>query len=211
MIPGGPLFRYPLQYAKHKFVDNLAKIVEDLRHIEEGKLEAISSNTGILEFEEVTFYANKLLQSLRLNLKEIAGIIEKGKMPVGLFVDNHFYKRYLINDRLLSILGVDGTKGTAALRDVIIERLKEAEDGLVDSKEDVYFYNRNGTRIYLRLKKESDELGLQVVAEGVETQEQLDFLKTTTCDLIQGYVCFKPMPVGEFVQKAFIEDVVCAI
>ena len=55
------------------------------------------------------------------------------------------------------------------------------------------------------------KLGLQVVAEGVETQEQLDFLKTTTCDLIQGYVCFKPMPVSEFVQKAFIEDVVCAI
>lgn len=55
------------------------------------------------------------------------------------------------------------------------------------------------------------KLGLQVVAEGVETQEQLDFLKTTTCDLIQGYVCFKPMPVSEFVQKAFIEDIICAL
>lgn len=79
-------------YVKRKLVDNLTKIVEDLRHIEEGKLETISSNTGILEFEEVTFYANKLLQSLRLNLKEIASIIEKSKMPFGLFVDNHFYR-----------------------------------------------------------------------------------------------------------------------
>ena len=146
-------------YVKRKLADNLAKIAKDLRHIEEGKLEAISSNTGILEFEEVTFYANKLLQSVRLNLKKIASIIEKGKMPVGFFVDNHFYKRYLVNDRLLSILGVDGTKDTEALRDVIIERLKEAEDGLVDSKENVYFYNRNGTRIYLRIEKESDEQG----------------------------------------------------
>lgn len=146
-------------YVKRKLADNLAKIASDLRHIEEGKLEAISSDTGILEFEEVTFYANKLIQSVRLNLKKIASIIEKGKMPVGFFVDNHFYKRYLVNDRLLSILGVDGTKDTEALRNVIKERLQEAEEGLVDRKENVYFYNKNGTRVYLRIEKESDEQG----------------------------------------------------
>lgn len=165
-------------YVKRKLVDNLTKIVEDLRHIEEGKLETISSNTGILEFEEVTFYANKLLQSLRLNLKEIASIIEKSKMPFGLFVDNHFYKRYLVNDRLLSILGVDGTKDTAALRDVIIERLKEAEDGLVDSKKNVYFYNRNGTRIYLHIEKESDEQGdVYYVFDVSRWWSEIDLLK----------------------------------
>lgn len=165
-------------YVKRKLVDNLTKIVEDLRHIEEGNLETISSNTGILEFEEVTFYANKLLQSLRLNLKEIASIIEKSKMPFGLFVDNHFYKRYLVNDRLLSILGVDGTKDTAALRDVIIERLKEAEDGLVDSKKNVYFYNRNGTRIYLHIEKESDEQGdVYYVSDVSRWWSEIDLLK----------------------------------
>lgn len=165
-------------YVKRKLVDNLTKILEDLRHIEEGKLETISSNTGILEFEEVTFYANKLLQSLRLNLKEIASIIEKSKMPFGLFVDNHFYKRYLVNDRLLSILGVDGTKDTAALRDVIIERLKEAEDGLVDSKKNVYFYNRNGTRIYLHIEKESDEQGdVYYVFDVSRWWSEIDLLK----------------------------------
>ena len=165
-------------YVKRKLVDNLTKIVEDLGHIEEGKLETISSNTGILEFEEVTFYANKLLQSLRLNLKEIASIIEKSKMPFGLFVDNHFYKRYLVNDRLLSILGVDGTKDTAALRDVIIERLKEAEDGLVDSKKNVYFYNRNGTRIYLHIEKESDEQGdVYYVSDVSRWWSEIDLLK----------------------------------
>lgn len=42
------------------------------------------------------------------------------------------------------------------------------------------------------------KLDITVVAEGVETQEQNDFLKTHDCDYIQGYYYFKPMPLDEF-------------
>jgi diguanylate cyclase (GGDEF)-like protein len=42
------------------------------------------------------------------------------------------------------------------------------------------------------------ELGLQVVAEGVETQAQLDFLKKHQCDYIQGYLIAKPMAAEDF-------------
>ncbi len=41
-------------------------------------------------------------------------------------------------------------------------------------------------------------LELEVVAEGVETKEQLDYLKRIGCDLYQGYYCSKPLPVEEF-------------
>ncbi|HYC43370.1 MAG TPA: EAL domain-containing protein [Noviherbaspirillum sp.] len=41
-------------------------------------------------------------------------------------------------------------------------------------------------------------LGLTVVAEGVETVEHLHFLRTTSCDEIQGYVVSKPVPAEEF-------------
>jgi EAL domain-containing protein (putative c-di-GMP-specific phosphodiesterase class I) len=40
-------------------------------------------------------------------------------------------------------------------------------------------------------------LDLQVVAEGVETQEQLNFLADHDCDQVQGYLLGKPMLVSE--------------
>lgn len=40
--------------------------------------------------------------------------------------------------------------------------------------------------------------GLGVVAEGVETQEQHDFLKKIECDIFQGFLCSKPLPMPRF-------------
>ena len=45
---------------------------------------------------------------------------------------------------------------------------------------------------------------MQVVAEGVETKEQLDFLKERTCQYVQGYYFGKPMPADQFIQFAQI-------
>ena len=43
-------------------------------------------------------------------------------------------------------------------------------------------------------------LGLKVVAEGVETEEQFDYLAAQGCDLAQGYLFSRPILPEEFVK-----------
>jgi EAL domain-containing protein (putative c-di-GMP-specific phosphodiesterase class I) len=45
------------------------------------------------------------------------------------------------------------------------------------------------------------ELGLKVVAEGVQTEAQLAILQGKGCDVVQGYLLGKPVSVDEFARK----------
>ncbi len=45
------------------------------------------------------------------------------------------------------------------------------------------------------------KLNMKIVAEGIESKEQVEFLTEQECDLIQGYFFAKPMPVAEFAEK----------
>ena len=44
------------------------------------------------------------------------------------------------------------------------------------------------------------QLGLETVAEGVETEEQYQFLEDIQCDNIQGFLLGKPMPEDQFIE-----------
>lgn len=48
------------------------------------------------------------------------------------------------------------------------------------------------------------ELGMKLVAEGAETEDQVAFLKEHKCDYIQGYYYSKPLPEDEFIE--FMEN-----
>jgi EAL domain-containing protein (putative c-di-GMP-specific phosphodiesterase class I) len=43
-------------------------------------------------------------------------------------------------------------------------------------------------------------LSLEVIAEGVETPEQLEILKKYRCDKIQGYLLSRPVPSADFMR-----------
>ena len=45
------------------------------------------------------------------------------------------------------------------------------------------------------------ELQMATVAAGVETLEQVNFLKDTNCDMVQGYVFARPMPAEKFTER----------
>jgi EAL domain-containing protein (putative c-di-GMP-specific phosphodiesterase class I) len=47
------------------------------------------------------------------------------------------------------------------------------------------------------------KLGLQVIAEGVETAEQRDFLIAVGCDYAQGYLYSAPIPPEQFQQSVW--------
>lgn len=58
------------------------------------------------------------------------------------------------------------------------------------------------TAITLAIISMAKSLRLEVIAEGVETKQQLEFLKQNNCDDIQGYYFSRPIPESEF--KTFL-------
>ncbi|MHB1948985.1 MAG: putative bifunctional diguanylate cyclase/phosphodiesterase [Gammaproteobacteria bacterium] len=66
--------------------------------------------------------------------------------------------------------------------------------------------NQNDLAISSAIIALGHNLGLQVVAEGVETAEQLQFLLDNHCDLVQGYYFSRPLPEQKMIlQLAQVE------
>ncbi|MCC7642813.1 MULTISPECIES: bifunctional diguanylate cyclase/phosphodiesterase [unclassified Janthinobacterium] len=59
-------------------------------------------------------------------------------------------------------------------------------------------HDARGTAIVQAILAMARHLGLRVVAEGVETQEQADFLIAHDCDGLQGFLYARPMPLADF-------------
>lgn len=69
----------------------------------------------------------------------------------------------------------------------------------LDKKFLKYTGEDNKTPVFIKyLIKMIKRMGYQVLAEGVETKEQLKLLKNADCDMVQGYYYSKPMPIPAF-------------
>lgn len=55
-----------------------------------------------------------------------------------------------------------------------------------------------GKRIVMHVISMAKDLKMEVLAEGVETSDQKEFLQNAKCDMIQGYYYARPMPIKEF-------------
>ena len=61
-------------------------------------------------------------------------------------------------------------------------------------------YGKHGS-LFKHVVAMGKELGLECLAEGVETESQLQLLKEAGCDIVQGFLFFRPLPVDEFEKK----------
>ncbi|WP_158318636.1 EAL domain-containing protein [Halalkalibacter akibai] len=66
-------------------------------------------------------------------------------------------------------------------------------------------FNRNNIAIVQTIMSMAQFLDLKVVAEGVETKEQLLFLEKNGCQIAQGYYFSRPLPKEEF-ERTFLMD-----
>jgi EAL domain-containing protein (putative c-di-GMP-specific phosphodiesterase class I) len=86
-----------------------------------------------------------------------------------------------------------GYSSLAYLKDFPIDRLK-IDKVFVSSIED----DPANKAILKAIIVLGQSLGIEVIAEGVETQYQYDYLKSIGCDELQGYYYSKPLPERKF-------------
>lgn len=82
--------------------------------------------------------------------------------------------------------------------------LNALKDMRVDSlKIDSLFFNESENKerekiVVKGIISLAQNLNMTTVAEGIEKEEQVDFLRKAGCDMIQGYIFYRPMPIEEF-------------
>ncbi len=105
---------------------------------------------------------------------------------------------YLKNNGITLAMDDFGTgySSLSYLRRFPIDALKIDRSFVMDLEE-----SEHGAAICAAIIAMSRQLGLTVIAEGVETEEQVMFLQSHDCDQIQGYLFSKPIPAGEFAKR----------
>ena len=86
-----------------------------------------------------------------------------------------------------------------------LNNLKEIKADML--KMDLKFFektddNNRAEKIVSSIIRLANDLGMPVIAEGVESEEDIQVVKSAGCQIVQGFYYAKPMPVDEF--EAFV-------
>jgi diguanylate cyclase len=90
-----------------------------------------------------------------------------------------------------------GYSSLTYLRRFDIDELKIDRSFVADCDTDSTNFE-NSAAITSAIVAMAHRLGLRVVAEGVETQKQLEFIRAQGADSFQGYLFAKPLPAEDF-------------
>lgn len=91
-----------------------------------------------------------------------------------------------------------GYSSLNTLKDIVVDILKIDMKFLSDSE-----VPGRGENILASVVRMAKWLGMPVIAEGVERESQVAFLRSIGCEFVQGYYFAKPMPVEEYERLAF--------
>jgi len=150
----------------------------------------MSINISILQLLQDNFI-NELFNALRLNKLEPEDIVLEITETILIeSFDEVKEKLNLLREKKINIALDDFGKGYSSLsylKQLPITTMKIDKSFIDDIlKEDDAFLS-----YVIALGK---EIGMSVVAEGVETESQLSYLKQNNCDIIQGYLFSRPQP-----------------
>lgn len=146
-------------YIDKKLIKNLTTIIENLKKIEDGDIEKLEIKTEITEFDDLLFYINSMLDSIRSNWDKLSYIMDESNIPIGIFEKNKFYKKVFINKYVLDILGIDNVDELSSqeIAGIVEEKIYEAKSNVVDSRDNVCRYYKNETKVYLRIDEYADK------------------------------------------------------
>lgn len=85
-----------------------------------------------------------------------------------------------------------GYSSLALLKEIPVDILK-LDKTFFDNKE-----NERGDKVVEHVIALAKDLNMITIAEGIETVMQVESLRSMKCDLIQGYVYYKPMTMDSF-------------
>jgi EAL domain-containing protein (putative c-di-GMP-specific phosphodiesterase class I) len=157
----------------------------------------ISINTPPVQYKNPTFKAKHWLEHLRaINLSGDAIAIEITEGTL-LEPESSIDKTLLdFRDANIQVALDDfgtGHSSLSILNKLDIDYLK-IDKSFVDNLAS----NANDLVLCEAIIVMAHKLGLKVIAEGIETQQQLDLLIAANCDYGQGYLFSKPLPAIEF-------------
>ena len=150
-------------------------------------------------------------------VKEIVAVIDKYNIPHKYLeielTESEDFKDSVVMSKLINTLktanistSIDdfgtGYSSLNMLKETNIDLLKidksfiPLENEYADREKDIIMFE-NITRL-------AKDLGIKIIAEGVETKQQYEYLTDAGCDMIQGYYFDKPLPEEEFLQRMSI-------
>ncbi|MGM0768457.1 MAG: putative bifunctional diguanylate cyclase/phosphodiesterase [Pseudomonadota bacterium] len=149
--------------------------------------EALQGNNVPPERLEVELTEEIFIQNIEHNLDQLSKL---HKLGVQLAIDDFgvgYSSLGYLRDFPVDLLKID--------RSFITEVTERHDDAVI-------------TRAVINL---AHNLGIQVVAEGVETMEQLVFLKNHRCDFAQGYLISRPVPAATLEQSLSEDTMITGI